>query len=88
MVTRGTPNRSFRPDRDRFVVNGDPEKLDNAYIRVLGKNGHEMLTEEVKWLALTHKSFDHGRRGFNDRLAYLGTCRLRLLFAVDGDREC
>ncbi|KAI4241396.1 MAG: hypothetical protein L6R40_004572 [Gallowayella cf. fulva] len=72
MVTRGTPNRSFRPDRDRFVVNGDPEKLDNAYIRVLGKNGHEMLTEEVKWLALTHKSFDHGRRGFNDRLAYLG----------------
>lgn len=25
-----------------------------------------------KWLALTHKSFDHGRRGFNDRLAYLG----------------
>lgn len=26
----------------------------------------------AKWLALTHKSFDHGRRGFNDRLAYLG----------------
>ena len=31
-----------------------------------------MLTEETKWLAVTHKSFDHGRRGFNDRLAYLG----------------
>jgi len=25
-----------------------------------------------QWLALTHKSFDHGRRGFNDRLAFLG----------------
>ncbi len=26
----------------------------------------------TQWLALTHKSFDHGRRGFNDRLAFLG----------------
>lgn len=26
----------------------------------------------AQWLALTHKSHDHGRRGFNDRLAYLG----------------
>lgn len=25
-----------------------------------------------QWLAVTHKSFDHGRRGFNDRLAFLG----------------
>jgi large subunit ribosomal protein L15 len=25
-----------------------------------------------QWLAITHKSFDHGRRGFNDRLAFLG----------------
>ena len=31
-----------------------------------------MLTEEVKWLAVTHKSFDHGKRGYNDRLAFLG----------------
>ena len=31
-----------------------------------------MLEEEIKWLAVTHKSFDHGRRGFNDRLAFLG----------------
>jgi large subunit ribosomal protein L15 len=31
-----------------------------------------VLDEEAKWLAVTHKSFDHGRRGFNDRLAYLG----------------
>lgn len=25
-----------------------------------------------QWLAVTHKSHDHGRQGFNDRLAYLG----------------
>ncbi|KAL8727562.1 MAG: hypothetical protein Q9166_005968 [cf. Caloplaca sp. 2 TL-2023] len=68
MVTRGAPNRS----RAEFIVNEDPEKLDKIYIRVLGKDGDKMLTDEVKWLAVTHKSFDHGRRGFNDRLAYLG----------------
>lgn len=30
-----------------------------------------MLTR-LQWLAVTHKSFDHARRGFNDRLAFLG----------------
>ncbi len=55
-----------------FEVNADPEKLDKVYNRVLGRGGDTMLTEEVKWLAVTHKSFDHGRRGYNDRLAYLG----------------
>ncbi|KAL8867377.1 MAG: hypothetical protein Q9174_005704 [Haloplaca sp. 1 TL-2023] len=72
MVTQGTHNRPFRPTSAEFAVNDDPEKLDKALIRLLGKKGDEMLTEEVKWLAMTHKSFDHGRRGFNDRLAYLG----------------
>ncbi|KAL8689212.1 MAG: hypothetical protein Q9218_005064 [Villophora microphyllina] len=71
MVTRGTPNRIFRGS-DEFKVNEDPEKLDTVLVRVLGKDGDSMLTDEVKWLAVTHKSFDHGRRGFNDRLAYLG----------------
>ena len=42
------------------------------YIRLLGRDGHKLLSEETKWLAVTHKSFDHGRRGFNDRLAFLG----------------
>jgi len=37
-----------------------------------------MLTEEVKWLAITHKSFDQGRRGFNDRLSFLGRRILNL----------
>lgn len=55
-----------------FKVNEDPRKLDDAYNRMLGQGGDKMLTEEVKWLAVTHKSFDHGRRGFNDRLAFLG----------------
>lgn len=37
-----------------------------------------MLSDETKWLAVTHKSFDHGRRGFNDRLAFLGRQILEL----------
>ncbi|CAN9211445.1 unnamed protein product [Alternaria sp. RS040] len=53
-------------------VNNDPKKLDDAYIRMLGPGGDKMLGDDVKWLAVTHKSFDHGKRGFNDRLAYLG----------------
>ncbi|EEP78981.1 conserved hypothetical protein [Uncinocarpus reesii 1704] len=56
----------------QFEVNSDPEKLDKFYIRMLGEGGDKMLSEEVKWQAVTHKSFDQGRRGFNDRLAYLG----------------
>ncbi|KAL2386687.1 hypothetical protein RJZ90_000546 [Blastomyces dermatitidis] len=35
-------------------------------------DGDKMLTEEVKWQTVTHKSFDQGRRGFNERLSYLG----------------
>jgi large subunit ribosomal protein L15 len=55
-----------------FKVNEDPKRLDDAYVRMLGPGGDKVLDDEVKWLAVTHKSFDHGRRGFNDRLAYLG----------------
>lgn len=61
----------FKPND--FAVNEDPALLDQVYVEVLGKNGDKVLTEEVKWLAVTHKSFDHGRRGYNDRLAFLGT---------------
>ena len=76
---QSTPPRMMAPIRSKppvddndFAVNEDPERLDKVYDRVLGKGGYSMLTEEVKWLAVTHKSFDHGRRGFNDRLIYLG----------------
>lgn len=55
-----------------WKCNDDPQKLDQFYEVFLGQGGDTLLTEEVKWLAVTHKSFDQGRRGFNDRLAFLG----------------
>ena len=74
-----TPPRMMAPVRSKppvlnndFEVNSDPERLDRVYNRVLGRGSDKMLTDEVKWLAVTHKSFDHGRRGYNDRLAFLG----------------
>ncbi len=77
---RSTPQRMAAPIRSRpkpldneFKVNEDPERLDQVYKQLLGKGGENVLSEEVKWLAVTHKSFDHGRRGFNDRLAFMGT---------------
>ena len=73
------PVRSKPPVLDNdFVVNEDPARLDRVYVRILGRGGESMLTEEVKWLAVTHKSFDHGKRGYNDRLAFLGMILLRL----------
>ncbi|KAF1346094.1 ribonuclease-III-like-domain-containing protein [Delphinella strobiligena] len=82
------PVRTRRaPNQPLFVVNQDASLLDNVYRKVLGKEGDQMLPEELKWLAVTHKSFDHARRGFNDRLAYLGKrivdlqCSLALLNA-------
>lgn len=55
-----------------WECNSDPARLDKFYNSFLGRGGDNVLTEEVKWLAITHKSFDQGRRGFNDRLAFLG----------------
>ena len=63
-----------------WVVNNDPEVLDSMYNKLLGPGGSKMLPEEVKWLAVTHKSFDQGRRGFNDRLALMGMLILLLGF--------
>lgn len=65
------------PKQTPFEVNDRIEPLDSMYNKLLGKGGDKMLPEEVKWLAVTHKSFDHGRRGFNDRLAFLGTDKHR-----------
>ncbi|KAF4978684.1 hypothetical protein FZEAL_4978 [Fusarium zealandicum] len=59
-----------------WTVNNDPKKLDEVYDRLLGQGGSRLLPEELKWLAVTHKSFDQGRRGFNDRLALLGRMAL------------
>ena len=55
-----------------WECNSDPKRLDQFYIKFLGRGGDTVLTEEVKWLAITHKSYDQGRRGFNDRLAFFG----------------
>lgn len=66
------PTKPRSADWQPFKCNSDPRKLDDIYVKLLGANGPKMLSEETKWLAVTHKSFDHGRRGFNDRLAFLG----------------
>ena len=65
------PSRLVKPE-NAWHVNDDPRRLDKFYLRFLGPGGDEVLTDEVKWLVVTHKSFDHGRRGYNDRLAFLG----------------
>ncbi|KAF5707091.1 RNase III domain-containing protein [Fusarium mundagurra] len=64
------------PQNKVWTVNNDPKKLDEVYERLLGPGGSKLLPEELKWLAVTHKSFDQGRRGFNDRLALLGRMAL------------
>lgn len=68
-----SPHRVKDPSRKVWSVNSDPKKLDQMYLRLLGSGGDKLLPDEIKWLAVTHKSFDQGRRGFNDRLAFLGT---------------
>lgn len=67
-----------------WAVNNDPTRLDEVYNRLLGPGGSKMLPEELKWLAVTHKSFDQGRRGFNDRLALLGWLRRPFLDGQEG----
>ncbi|KAI1006437.1 hypothetical protein K3495_g1779 [Podosphaera aphanis] len=80
-----TPERMKMPFRVRLVdpkstwrCNTDPFRLDRFYIKFLGNGADKLLTEEVKWLAVTHKSFEQGARGFNDRLAFLGRRILNL----------
>jgi large subunit ribosomal protein L15 len=60
-----------------WECNHDPARLDQFFVKFLGRGGDSVLSEEVKWLAITHKSFDQGRRGFNDRLAFFGKCSTR-----------
>ncbi|KAI8966146.1 RNase III domain-containing protein [Daldinia sp. FL1419] len=67
-----SPHITKDPSRSVWRVNESPEKLDEALRRFLGREGDRILPDELKWLAVTHKSFDQGRRGFNDRLAFLG----------------
>ncbi|KAL2175875.1 mitochondrial 54S ribosomal protein mL57 [Thermothelomyces heterothallicus CBS 202.75] len=71
------------PRRTVWHNNDDPAKLDAMYNRLLGSKGDRMLPDEIKWLAITHKSFDQGRRGFNTRLAYFG----RLIVSLETTRH-
>ncbi|KAK0609595.1 ribonuclease-III-like-domain-containing protein [Bombardia bombarda] len=70
------------PRRKIWVVNEDPAALDVMYQRLLGTEGNRLLPDEIKWLAITHKSFDFGRRGNNTRLGYFG----RQVLAVESTR--
>jgi large subunit ribosomal protein L15 len=65
------PWKPINPEK-RWKANEDPIRLDKFYNTFLGRGGEMVLPDDVKWLAVTHKSFDQGRRGFNDRLAFLG----------------
>ena len=56
--------------RKEFIVNDDPRVLDAMYLKLFGKDMG--LSEDVKWQAVTHKSFDHGRQPFNSKLKFLG----------------
>jgi large subunit ribosomal protein L15 len=64
--------RDLQDRKPHYKVNEDPAILDRFYVRMLGNGGDKLLSDEVKWLAVTHKSFDQGRRGYNERLAFLG----------------
>lgn len=72
------------PKNSIWHVNDDPAKLDDFYERFLGHNGSRMLPEELRWLAVTHKSFDYGRRGFNTKLAFFGTAAQRTALDLRG----
>ncbi|ELQ33159.1 RNase III domain-containing protein [Pyricularia oryzae Y34] len=60
---RNPSNRQF------YQVNESQARLDQFYNSFLGRDGEMMLGDEAKWLSVTHKSYDQGRRGFNSRLA-------------------
>ena len=52
------------------------------YTTLLGRDMG--LTDEVKWQAVTHKSFDHGRQPFNEKLAIYG---MFLLYVIGRARR-
>jgi large subunit ribosomal protein L15 len=79
----------IKDTRIEWECNNSPTRLDKFYVNFLGRGGEQMLSDEIKWLAVTHKSFDQGRRGFNDRLAFLGKwlCSGRLNLCVLTDHR-
>ena len=79
-----------KTDRDELVMNSDPAVLDSFYVKMLGPGGDQVLPEDIKWLAVTNKTFDQGRRGFNERLAFFGRKIVEMqssLALLDANRE-
>ncbi|EWC47457.1 hypothetical protein DRE_00425 [Drechslerella stenobrocha 248] len=55
-----------------FQVNDSVDVLNEMYIKLLGPGGDGVLTEQVKWQCVTHKSFDHGLQPYNTKLVFYG----------------
>ncbi|KAJ6261544.1 hypothetical protein Dda_4214 [Drechslerella dactyloides] len=55
-----------------FKVNESAEVLNEMYNKLLGPGGDEVLSEQVKWQCVTHKSFDHGLQPYNSKLIFYG----------------
>ncbi|KAI5844168.1 ribonuclease-III-like-domain-containing protein, partial [Tricharina praecox] len=66
--------------RKEFLVNDDLEVLDAMYLKLFGKDLG--LSEDVKWQAVTHKTFDHGRQPFNSKLKFLGKRLLQTQISI------
>jgi len=65
--------------RQIYKVNDSTEALDTMYQNLLGSDGHKLLSEDVKWQCVTHKSFDHAMQPFNEKLSFYGISTRRLI---------
>lgn len=74
--TRSQPRAPVRHrlPKAEFIVNDDQGVLDDMYIKLFGRGpqGAELLPPELRWQAVTHLSFDHGRQPYNNKLAFFG----------------
>lgn len=70
-------NKSKNPvSTNRF----EPCLLEKAYHNFLGPHYQDALpSERAQWLSVTHKTFDQGKQGFNDRLSFIGIVQPFLL---------
>lgn len=57
--------------RQPYIVNDNPKMLDAMYKDLFGADEFG-LENGLKWQAVTHKSFDHGRQPYNEKLALMG----------------
>ncbi|BFZ60007.1 hypothetical protein YB2330_001029 [Saitoella coloradoensis] len=64
--------------RQNFDVNDDIEAVQAQIKKLTG----ETLPDELAWQAVTHKSFAHGKEGYNDKLAFMGRRVLKFHLAL------